>query len=416
MHCREHYSVANPSMQGEREMSHTSMWKERYRALSSRWPQWLPVLLFLVSSRVILNIPALVGANQPSLAEGIVVSKEVNINPRSLPGVWARWDTGYYLKIATNGYSFQGDEVNFFPTYPFFIRLFALGFSCLMPWSGFLIANLAFILAALLLWYQVRLDFDGAVAWGTILSLGVFPTSLFFSAIYAESLFLLFSVLVYWFSVRKQYIAAGVFVAVASLTRITGLLLIVIPLTEILLNERPRVWRQIVATSFTSGMGLSFYGSYLWLSQGSPVAFVLTQQGSMKRWIAWPWQTIFDSLAVIICGRGGFQANWFMRVVSVQDLLATLLFAGCTLMAFFLLRESLVVYSVVAMLALLVAHGPYTLGVYAMSRYVLGLFPGFIVLGILLSRMKRLKWGIWAVWTVILFFLTWWFANGRWVA
>lgn len=381
----------------------------------SRLPQWSYVLLFLVLSRAVLNIPALVGANCFPLAEGVVESA-AGVEPSSLPGVWARWDAGYYLKIACGGYSFRGDEVNFFPAYPFLIRLCALGFSSVMPWMGFLIANLAFILGALLLWHQVKLDFSGSIAWGTVITLSVFPTSLFFSAIYAEGLFLLFAVLVYWFSVRKQYVLAGLFVTGASLTRINGLLLAAIPLAEVLLN-RPSHWgKHVIETGFASGAGLGLYGLYLWLTQGSPVAFVTTQQELMKRSIAWPWQTVFDGLAVVVSGRGGFQNNWFMRAVSAFDLLAISLFVGCAILAFFLVRTSLATYSVVTVLALLLAHGPSTLGVLAVSRYVLGIFPGFIVLGILLDRIQRLKWALWTIWSVALFFLTGWFASGRWVA
>lgn len=105
-----------------------------------------------------------------------------------------------------------------------------------------------------------------------------------------------------------------------------------------------------------------------------------------------------------------------MSTTSAQDWLATLLFIGCTILAFFFVRRSLFVYSVAAMLLLLSAHGPYTFGLWSLSRYVLGLFPGFIVLGILFSRAQRLKWVVWALWSVLLFFLTGWFASGRWVA
>jgi Gpi18-like mannosyltransferase len=364
---------------------------------------------------MLLNVPAALGANLPSSpGEGIAAATGTAVDPHSLPGVWVRWDSGYYLSIAANGYSPHGQELIFFPAYPFFIRSLAFGLPSLMAWSGFLVSNLAFILAALLLWHQVRTDFNESIAWGTMITLSVFPTSLFFSAVYTESLFLLFSVLVYWFSARKRYVLAGLFVSAASLTRVNGFLLVVIPLVEILLNRPSRFWARVVVTGFVSGIGLGFYGLYLWVTQGSPVAFALV---STHWWrIAWPWQTVFDSLAVVVAGRGGFQDNWFMRVASAEDLLATLLFIVCTILAFFFVRRSLFAYSVAAMLLFLVSHGPHTFGLWSMSRYVLGLFSGFIVLGILLDRIQRLKWGVWVMGAILLFFLTGWFASGRWVA
>ncbi len=390
------------------------MLRERSRALFQRH-RCLGVLLFLVLSRGLLNIPALMGANWVHLSEGIAGSGVLS-DPCSLPGVWARWDAGYYLSIASNGYSFHGEELAFFPAYPFLIRLFALGLPSLMLWSGFVVSNLAFILAALLLWQQVKLDFDESIAWGTVITLAVFPTSLFFSAIYTESVFLLFSVLVYWFSARQQYVLAGLFVSAASLTRVTGLLLFIIPLVEILCHRPPRLWGRVVATGFTSGVGMSLYGLYLWVTQGSPLAFILAQaEFGRAKVLTWPWQTVYDSLAVVL-GYDRFQDNWFMRVVSAQDLLAALLFIACTTWAFFVVRKSLFVYSVAAILLLLASHGPFTLGLFSMSRYVLTLFPSFIVLGVLIERTSKLKWVIWTLLFVFLLFLTGWFASGRWVA
>jgi Gpi18-like mannosyltransferase len=403
------------STRGNRKNELHMALRDRCCELLSRRPQWLlNVLLFLVLSRGLLNIPALVGANWFPLAEGIAGRGSL-ADPRTLPGVWARWDAGYYLGIAINGYSFHGEELAFFPAYPFLIRLFAVGQLSLVVWSGFLVSNLAFILAAILLWHQVRLDFSESIAWGTVITLSVFPTSFFFSAIYTESLFLLFSVLVYRFSARRQYALAGLFVSAASLTRINGLLLGLVPLIEILRNRPSRSSVQVVVAGFSSGAGLGLYGLYLWITQASPLAFVLAMS-NWTRAIVWPWQTVFDSLAVAVCGYGGFRDNWFMRVTSAEDLLSALLFIGCTILAFFLVRRSLFAYSVATMLLFLISHGPYTLGLCSISRYVLGLFPGFIVLGILLDRVPRLKWGAWAIWLVILFFLTGWFASGRWVA
>lgn len=376
---------------------------------------WLPVGLFLIVTRALLQIPALLGANVLPLA-GEVGDGGFGADPRGLPGVWLRWDAGYYLGIARRGYSYHGEELGFFPAYPLLIRLFSAGVPALMPWAGFLIANVAFLLAAALLWDQVRLDLGAPAAWGTLVTLSVFPTALFFSAIYTESLFLLFSVLVYWCAARQRYLLAGACAAAASLTRINGLVLAIIPLVEIWLQRPPRRWPRLIGAGLLSGAGLGLYCAYLWATQGSPLAFIQAQQEFMKRSIAWPWRPVLDSLGVVVAGYGGFRDNWFMRVVSLQDLLAIGLFCACAALAFGRIRPSLAIYSAAALLLLLVSHGPYTLGVYAMSRYVLGIFPGFVVIALLLGRAPRLRWLIWALMAALLCGLTAWFASGRWVA
>ena len=68
------------------------------------------------------------------------------------------------------------------------------------------------------------------------------------------------------------------------------------------------------------------------------------------------------------------------------------------------------------MLLLLVLHGPYSFGLWSMPRYVLALYPGFILVGILLAYWPRLRWVILTGSVGLLVFFTAWFATGRWVA
>jgi hypothetical protein len=137
----------------------------------------------------------------------------------------------------------------------------------------------------------------------------------------------------------------------------------------------------------------------------------------MKRSVSFPGISLAHGLAVALWGYGGFSDNWFMRAISFQDSLATLLFLICTIVGFVVLkRKSLALYGGAAMLALMASHGPYTLGVFAMSRYVLVIFPAFIVIAIGLTRFPRFKWVAWACTAAFLCLLTAWFASGRWVA
>jgi len=340
-----------------------------------------------------------------------------DLNPFNIPGVWARWDSGYYLKIATDGYKVGGSEVNFFPLYPILSRLAALNNISLIPIAAFLVSNIAFCIACLLLWNVLKQDFGEEQATASIIFLNVFPTAFFFSAIYSESVFLLFSVLVYWFSSRKQYILAGVCVGIAALGRINGLILCVIPIIEIILT-RPSNWKVRILSVFVfSILGLGLYSLYLWLSQGNPLAFISSQQSLMKRSITLPGLSVLDSIRVVLYGSGGFENNWFMRFLSIQDLVALGLFVILTILSFrYISRKSLVAFMVASIIFLLMSHGPYTLGVYAMARYVLVVFPGFVVIGFIFLSKPRLKWVVWIAFVLLSFAYTGWFVSGRWVA
>jgi hypothetical protein len=104
------------------------------------------------------------------------------------------WDGLWYRLIALEGYAggTQSAKAAFWPLLPGIMR----GGSEVTGWTvdsvGYLVANLAFLGALLLLYRLILLDFgDATLARRTLWVLALFPTALFFSAVYTESLFLL---------------------------------------------------------------------------------------------------------------------------------------------------------------------------------------------------------------------------------
>jgi len=67
----------------------------------------------------------------------------------TLKGMFLHWDTGWYLKIIQNGYSFIPDQqssVNFFPGYPIPARwLYLAGIPA--GFAGFTVSNLACLIS-----------------------------------------------------------------------------------------------------------------------------------------------------------------------------------------------------------------------------------------------------------------------------
>jgi hypothetical protein len=153
--------------------------------------------------------------------------------------LWARWDAEWYLLIAEEGYGAHlggdvpeplhpTDTIGFFPLYPILIR--ALSITGIPPIvAGILISNGALLLASILLAALVRRDFGDRVATRAVWALLAFPTSLFFSAVYAESLLLCCAVGAVLMARRKRPLAAGLLGGLCTLARPVGLL-IVIPL------------------------------------------------------------------------------------------------------------------------------------------------------------------------------------------
>ncbi len=112
--------------------------------------------------------------------------------------IFSRWDGGWYLDIVKHGYHFKpnhGLHANtaFFPLYPALMRaastLFGRSDASILL-AGLLISNLSLLVALAYLTALVRLDFSEEIASRSVLYLLAFPTTLFFSAVYTESLFL----------------------------------------------------------------------------------------------------------------------------------------------------------------------------------------------------------------------------------
>jgi len=109
-----------------------------------------------------------------------------------LLGGWQRFDTLWYLKIATRGYSPQDGSTVYFPLYSLLIRAggkILLGNYLLV---ALIISNLAHIG---LLFYLYRLTtslLEAETARRTVVYLAIFPTTFLFLAGYTESLFILF--------------------------------------------------------------------------------------------------------------------------------------------------------------------------------------------------------------------------------
>ncbi len=110
---------------------------------------------------------------------------------------FARWDSGWYAGIASQGYKHvEGRRSNlaFFPVYPQLMRALGLGMGGAKQdfyFAGILISWLSFAMAMPLLYRLARLDLppDGAVR-ATVYS-AVFPSAYFFGVVYSEALFLL---------------------------------------------------------------------------------------------------------------------------------------------------------------------------------------------------------------------------------
>lgn len=165
-------------------------------------------------------------------AQDISISMKKTSIARRLRPLALRGDSGWYLTIARNGYERREFDATgehnwaFFPLFPLLWSMAAKltgGFLL----TGIALANALFLLALVFL-HKTSLAFggDAAAADRAVFYVAAFPLSYFFSMPFTESLFLLLTVGAFYAAKRGSWWAAGAVGALATATRLTGILLL----------------------------------------------------------------------------------------------------------------------------------------------------------------------------------------------
>jgi hypothetical protein len=212
-----------------------------------------------------------------------------------------RWDAGWYLDIATNGYRLTPGAVQqnvvFFPAYPVIVR----GVGRLLGGKlfGYVLAGTAVSLAAFwaaLIYLQAfaREALGRETARSAVWLLAAYPFALFFGAIYTESLFLLGVVGTFYHFRKQQFARAAAWGLLVGLTRVNGALLS-IPLLVLTISPwlPPRLvrradphgtgWPSIsapgtslakpLAVAAIPPLGLTMFALFIWRLTGNPTAW-----------------------------------------------------------------------------------------------------------------------------------------------
>jgi hypothetical protein len=305
----------------------------------------------------------------------------------ALAGMWLRWDTPWYLEIAAHGYSCYGSS-SFMPLYPLLIRGlgFLTGGNDLA--AALLISSIASFFAFYLL-YQLAQDLTGSsdIARASVITLALFPVSFFLMAGYTEALFLVLAMGAYLAARRNHWLWAGGLAALATQARLQGILVIVPLGLELLLTQRGQLrrWQPWLAL-LLAPLVLAAFIVFIRLTEGLSLPWepLSSARGAWHLHYVWPWQGIAADLGALISQRDLGTLLSF----KLFDPLSAILFAICVALAFRRLNLPLATFLVVMWLSSVIKanNDGYTTSI---SRYMLALFPAFIVLGMVVARWPR---------------------------
>ena len=347
------------------------------------------------------------------------------LEPPGLLGYWAHWDGAWYAQIATEGYGVGAPaSTAFFPLYPMLVRLGTVLGGGPALW-GVLISLVATLFSFYFLYGIAERIYNTDVARATTLTLAFFPTAFFLNAVYTEALFLLFTTGSVWaLYVRRDLLLAGLLGALAAATRNLGLLLL-IPLFIEWYRNRREFGSGGLAGILLVPVGILSYGIFLAGRFGDPMISARQQEDYWGRTFVSPvatlqgaWQTAGEGagyflrpVALFVGSSSGpsLEASNTLNFVFLI-LLLVLLVAG-----FFVLPPGLFLYAFFIMLLPILTPSP-LFPLMSLPRFMLGVFPLFLVLGHLLSRSRPAL----VVWLVVSagsgVALTALFATWRWVA
>ena len=337
--------------------------------------------------------------------------------------LWQTWrheDTGYYINIALHGYT-DNWRTAFFPFYAILEYLLTLLTHDPLI-AGLLISNLATLILFVVLYQLVYEDFDHELAQRTVLYLALFPTAFFLIAAYNESLFISLALLSFYEMRHGRWWLAGLFGLFASLTRSTGLFLLVPFAYEYLRQHQfyfhqRRVPSLDILSMLLIPAGTGIFAIYCYLRFGDLLAFSHAQ-AHWGHQFHLPWYAIKTSLSSIRHSSGllGFQALRNLTDL-VPDLLVMLLLILSLLGPCRLPRSHWSYLLYAGTLFLFLQCFPINwdaLPLQSLARYMLEIFPAFITLA-MLGKYRLLHLSYLLIAGATLFFLLTQFLTAHWV-
>ncbi|MGD1216220.1 MAG: hypothetical protein ABR861_14670 [Terriglobales bacterium] len=286
----------------------------------------------------------------------------------ALLGVWERFDTLWYLRIAARGHDLPAGVV-FYPLYPWLIR----GLSGLAgPMAAALLIST--VAAFSYFWGLLRLarsEFPNAQPLRTVMLAAAWPASFFFFAGYTEALAVALIVWCVDWARDERWVLASACALAAGLTRSAGTLAIV-PLAIMAWRARRRArWPVAIAP-------LGTLGYWFWLHQTGRRSVAAAYRTYWNTEVASPWTTLWRAI--------GSLAKHFDLLVAI-GLVALIFFfvAGVAARRRMRMEDRCFSATVIVHLLLRLCWPP-LLGA---PRYLLPIYPAYLTMGKWAEKMER---------------------------
>lgn len=277
-------------------------------------------------------------------------------DPRILSALLS-WDGGWYLGIAENGYPTAADiasgddglRVAFFPLFPLVTATVSTITFLPLDVAALVLNVVAGSGAAFVLFAIGRRLYSAGVGFVLVVLWAAHPTGLALSMAYAESLFCLLAFGGILLALREKWLAAGLLLFVASLTRGQGFPIaagVVLAVVWLMWRERRPLGDAVRAVASVSigVLGFPAWFAYIGVSTGNPTGW---SEAYARGWGSrWDWfaTTPEQFRAALSTNTAAFQT--LVAVVLVAAIALFVMAAGARVDAFLFLPGALMLLQV----------------------------------------------------------------------
>ena len=310
---------------------------------------------------------------------------------------FANWDGGHFLGIS-DGYD-RIFQYAFFPLYPILINWLGR-LTGDITIAGMLISLIATYFGLNLFYRLVEMEFDKAVALRAILALLFFPMSFYFLTVYTEGLFFFLTVATFVFARKRFFLLAAITASLASATRLAGLGVVAALFANLYFtkNLNRKNWFIIFAP-----LGFILYCYFLFDKTGDPFYFIRAESNWQRSVVA-PGTAIINTFKQLLVP--GYIALNFRVLL---DFIFAVFAIGLVIKVF---RKLSIDYALFAGISLALPLFSPTL--LAIPRYILVIFPVFIILALYKNQYAIFTYVIFSVLLLAGYAIS--FMTGNWVS
>ena len=308
---------------------------------------------------------------------------------------FARYDSGAFYQIARYGYSGGPNRfvaggrstIAYFPVYPLLMRYVGRLFGSSpgdLFLGGIVVSWIAFTLAMGVLFCLARLDLSPRAAERAVLLAAIFPFAFFYGVVYTEAVFLLFTVSSFYCFRTRRWIAGGVCGALATATRVNGILMLPALAWTAWRSAEPDARDRLLAVLglLLVACGVGAYSLYIYRLSGNPFEWAAT----IGRWGYYPggapWPALVRLVQTLVTHPYAYLAGERQAPYDVLNGVTALVFVASVPFVWKRLGAAYGLF-MAANLWLPLSSGQYE----GLGRYCAVLFPFFIWLAGFRSRV-----------------------------